>query len=205
MPTGYTAKLMDEGQTFEEFIMQCTRGMGVCVTMRYDSWDTPIPERFEPSDYHPKRLEEARQLHTKLTTMSRPEKIAFGETEKAQEIQYYQNHLREYEEQNVRLEAMRIAVAEWTPPTWEHEGLKEFMLDQLKISYNDPSYIHDSLVKARAKAPMQYWLEALEKAQHDIDYHTEEWQKEQKRTEDRNRYLRKLRESLNAAPDAAKE
>jgi len=86
MPTGYTAKLMESGQTFQDFVMQCARAFGACVMMRDDPMDAPIPERFEPSDYNVKRLAEAKAELVKLQAMTNDEKIAFGESKKAESI-----------------------------------------------------------------------------------------------------------------------
>jgi hypothetical protein len=58
MPTGYTAKLMEEGQSFPEFAMRCARNFGALIMMRDESLDVPIPEQFEPSDYYRKKLSE---------------------------------------------------------------------------------------------------------------------------------------------------
>ena len=50
MPIGYTSKLHDGDQPFNEFIMSCARAFGALVTMRDDPNDAPIPE-FEVSEY----------------------------------------------------------------------------------------------------------------------------------------------------------
>lgn len=65
MPTGYTANVHD-GITFEQFVWQCARGMGALVTMRDEPTGAPIPERFEPSDYNAKRLQEAKDELVRL-------------------------------------------------------------------------------------------------------------------------------------------
>jgi len=86
MPTGCTAKLMSEGQTFHEFIMQCARNFGALIMMRDDPWDAPIPDKFEPYGYHAKKLIEAREELKRLNNMSDEEKVAFGMSEKEKEI-----------------------------------------------------------------------------------------------------------------------
>ena len=66
MPTGYTAKLMEQGQTFPEFIMSCARAFGALIMMRDDPANAPIPEKFEPSDYHVRALKKAYVEQTRL-------------------------------------------------------------------------------------------------------------------------------------------
>ena len=78
MPTGYTAKLMENGQSFQEFVMFCARAMGVCVMMRDDSLDKPIPEKFEPSDYELKEMAKARTELDRLLSMTKKQAKAYG-------------------------------------------------------------------------------------------------------------------------------
>ena len=62
MPTGYTAGVQDGTVTdFSEFALQCARNFGALVTMRDDPWSTPIPERFEASEYARTAVVEAQQ------------------------------------------------------------------------------------------------------------------------------------------------
>ena len=62
MPTGYTLDLYDvKDITFEEFALRCARAFGALISMRDEPIDAPIPERFEPSDYHLKELEKAKK------------------------------------------------------------------------------------------------------------------------------------------------
>lgn len=78
MPTGYTADLMEKGMEFKPFVLQCARAFGALITMRDDSLDAPIPEKFEPDDYHIKKLAEAIQEQKRLQSMTDDEKVSFG-------------------------------------------------------------------------------------------------------------------------------
>lgn len=196
MPTGYTADLMEKGQTFKEFIMRCARNFGACIMMRDEPFDAPIPEEFKPSDYHPKEFDKAQKELERLLAMNNEEKVQFGIDERAKEVDRYSAWLLKEEEQNRRLKAMRRSVQDWEPPTSDHKGLKEFMLDQIRISMNDTNYIKEQLNIANAKAPVSYYADAVGNAERDILYHKEEHGKEIERTEGRNRWIRQLRESL---------
>ena len=71
MPTGYTAIIDDNPKvSFSDFVLRCARGMGACITMREEPNDTPIPERFEPSDYYRDRVERLRGTLARLSSMS---------------------------------------------------------------------------------------------------------------------------------------
>ena len=73
MPTGYTATLMEKGQTFQEFIMGCARAFGALIEMRDSPNDAPIPDKFEPSDYHAKRLIESREKRNPSDRLRKPQ------------------------------------------------------------------------------------------------------------------------------------
>jgi len=88
MPTGYTATLMEKNQTFPEFIMGCARAFGALIMMRDDPNDATIPDKFEPSDYHAKGIIKAREKLAKLKAMTDGEKLAFGQTEKDEDINH---------------------------------------------------------------------------------------------------------------------
>jgi len=196
MPTGYTAKLMEEGQSFNDFILGCARAFGACVTMRDDSSDKPIPEKFEPTDYHVKKIEEAKALLSTLQNMTNDEKIRFGENKKSEEVVSSEAWLEKRQVENSRLAGMESQVKAWTPPTPDHKGLKDFMLQQISISKNGGEYIQEEIRKAKAKAPMSYYIQTVSDANRDINYHTEENKKEIERVNSRNEWLRQLRNSI---------
>jgi hypothetical protein len=196
MPTGYTAKLMDKGQTFQEFVLTCARAFGALVTLRNESWDTPIPDKFEPSDYYPKRIIEAEGKLAKLKAMTGEERIAFGEAEKAKDLLLKTEYLNKEKAENERLEEMESQVRAWQPPTNDHKGLKDFMLQQIDVSKNDFKYPIASLEEAKNKLPMAYYVEAVSKAARDIDYYKLENEKDIERVNGRNEWLRQLRQSI---------
>lgn len=196
MPTGYTAKLMESGQTFQDFVMQCARAMGACVLMRDDPMDAPIPERFEPSDYNVKRLAEAKAELARLQAMTNDEKIAFGESKKAESVASSEKWLAKEIEQNKRLEEMEAAVNKWTPPTTDHTGLKDFMLQQIGVSKNSTDYIEKSMAETRSKSPMDFYREAVASATRDIEYNAKGHREELDRANSRTEWVRQLRESI---------
>lgn len=196
MPTGYTAELMEKGQTFQQFIMGCARAFGALITMRDDSSDTPIPEKFEPTDYHVKKIEEATTKLDRLKAMSDKEKVAFGQKEKSAAIKQNEQWLKKEMAENKRLGEMEAQVRAWRPPTPDHKSLKDFMLQQIGTSKNSLEYIETHLKDARDKTPMAYYIAAVSDAARDIKYHTEENEKEVERVNGRNEWLKQLRNSI---------
>lgn len=187
---------MESGQTFQDFVMQCARAMGACVLMRDDPMDAPIPERFEPSDYNVKRLAEAKAELARLQAMTNDEKIAFGESKKAESVASSEKWLAKEIEQNKRLEEMEAAVNKWTPPTTDHTGLKDFMLQQIGVSKNSTDYIEKSMAETRSKSPMDFYREAVASATRDIEYNAKGHREELDRANSRTEWVRQLRESI---------
>ena len=135
MPTGYTAGVQDGTVTdFSEFALQCARNFGALVTMRDDPWSTPIPERFEASEYARTAVVEAQQKLDEFhkLTVKGVEALQFAERETA--IARRAEAERKRAEERERYETMLTQVQAWVPPTDDHEGLARFMREQLEES-----------------------------------------------------------------------
>lgn len=187
---------MDKGQTFQEFVCLCARAMGACILMRDDSMDAPIPEKFEPSDYHIKAKASAISLLARLEVMSTQEAIEYGERQRQELIASTEKSLATRIAEEGRLSEMERKVQEWEPPTPDHRHFKEFMLEQLNISHTGTDYLTDSLAHARTTSPMFYYTKEVEGAKHSIKYHEEEHAKEVECQNGRSEWIRQLRESI---------
>lgn len=201
MPTSYTQKLMDKGQTFEEFTLTCARAFGACIMMREDDLDKPIPE-FEPqNEYNTKELNKAKKLLEKFDVMSIDEQCEYGKKEKEKQIKKDQEWFDRESKENRRLLKMEEEVKRWTPPTPDHTGLKKFMLEQIKISKNNVRYIMAEIKRFGKISNQQYFNDIYDNVIDDIKYHNEEIEKEIKRTNDRNKWVKALKESLNGGKE----
>lgn len=198
MPTGYTAPLY-EGKdiTFAEFVMQCARAMGVLVTMRDDPMDAPIPETFQPSDYHTKQL---KRLMKELERVSKwTDEQAEREAKKAynRDRKYYVETLITRNERYVRYAAMLKQVKDWRPPTIDHMKFKEFMIEQLEgsIVHDCTGYPIELPVK---QTGLDYQTARLSHINRDVDYHSCEEAAEIERAASRTDWIQQLRDSLVA-------
>jgi len=196
MPTGYTAELMEKGQTFPEFIMGCARAFGALILKRDDPSGTAIPEKFEPSNFHAKRLIEANEKLVWLKSMDDSEKEAFGRSERNADIKRNIAWLEKSRAEDARLDSMTALVKEWIPPTADHQGLKDFMLEQINISKNGLDYVKDSLAEAEKKLPMAYYVAAVSSSSRAIEHNTKVNADEIERANERSEWVRKLRESI---------
>ena len=196
MPTGYTANI-PEGISFEQFVWQCARGMGALIMMRDEPGDAPIPERFEPSEYHNKKIAEAE------VELSRLEGLTVDEAAKECSISHEKeetrkaNRLAKNRQQIEAYKLMLKKATNWQPPTKDHEGFKEFMVDQIQksVDFDDDEKLYQPSEILKTEA----WLtERIAKAKWDIEYHTKNHKEEIERTESRNYWLAELRNSLSA-------
>lgn len=194
MPTGYTAEIKD-GITFQQFALNCARAFGACITMRDEPSDTPIPDQFEPSDYHAKAMEKARENLAWLQQMPDSEAEREAANEYAGAMQAHQRRLSEAADLQNKYNTMLAQVMAWTPPTSEHAELKEFMIKQIVDSREfdcSTKYCNEP-----AKQSGSVWRAAkISDAQHNLEYHTKENMREIERVNQRNEWVRNLRESL---------
>lgn len=196
MPTGYTAAIADD-ITFNDFVMSCARGMSALVMMRDEPMDAPIPERFEPSDYHTKKIAEAITIIDRLAGMTEDEaeQAASDTYEAAIAAQAAAIHCNDTLRE--KYNAMLAKVEAWQSPSADHDGFKKFMVEQITSSIDfdcDNRYYRDQKHTRLTGAEWRAQEEA--KARKDIAYHEAENAKEIERTEARNTWLRQLRESL---------
>lgn len=188
---------MEKGQSFEEFALRCARAFGALIMMRDDPLDAPI-RTFEPSKYYAESIAQHRAELSRLEAMSKSEQENLGLTRKVDALKRMHEWMEKDSAANRRLDEMDVQIRQWTPPTTEHQGLKDFMLEQLKISRNDLSYIANEMAALEAKLPSAYYAEAVASERQGIEYSTQEQQKEITRTRDRNTWVKQLRDSLTA-------
>lgn len=195
MPTGYTAPVQKGEQTFEEFVLSCARNFGALITMRDESMDAHIPDEFKPSDHHSKRLAEAREELARLRTLT-PQQAAYdADADFRKAMQAWEEASQRRQEERERYEAMLAEVRAWTPPTVDHQGLKDFMIQQLEESIRFDCSGYERW-KPEPK-PGSVWLEErITKAERDVNYHLEEHAKEVERARERTAWVQALKRSL---------
>lgn len=137
MPTGFTAPIYNgEDITFEQFANSCLRNFGIYLRFegkypnlgRYE-----VPEKIYPSDYHKKKYEEAKAEYEKhLATPKTKEELEAEYLSYVKDvIKGNEDRLKKNEVLKNRYNAMLSKVRRWTPPSKDHEGIKDFMESQL--------------------------------------------------------------------------
>lgn len=196
MPTGCTAKLVEKGQPFDEFVWTCARAFGALIMMRDDANDAPIPIEFKPSKYHAEKIADAKTELARFEKMTEPQRLAYGENQKMKAVKASAEYLERTVAENARITAMIEQVKAWEPPTEDHRGMKDFMLQQLTVSLSDVSWSTADLEKSKAKSPLDYFEAALKSRRDDLVYHPKQYQEEVERVAGRNKWLADLRKSV---------
>ena len=187
--TGYTQSVKDGTVTdFRTFALQCARAFGACVEQR-DEAGNALPKLSVASDYHAVALAEAERRMTELEALT-PEQVQ--ERSQAAFAEAVQRHLERVREQGLeqaRYAKMLDAVERWTPPTPEHQGLKDFMREQLCGSI---TFDHYKWEPPKAESGADWIAKERESASRDMTYHREEGRKEAARVAERNAWITAL-------------
>lgn len=197
MPTGYTADIYEGKKvTLKDYIMLCARQFGACITMRDDPLSVPIPEEFQPDDYHLKQIERIEKELKELRDNPKSPKEWEEEYQKAYAKAINEYGEREYQKAKLKLryENMIMEVSNWEPPTKDHHNLKEFALRQLKESME-----FDTSTYPFKFPEMNEWVICKSTGSEllkDLAYHKEQYAEEVVRCQKRNQWIKDLRGSL---------
>lgn len=202
MPTGYTDRIYrGDSVSFPEFVLSCSRAIGAAIMLR-DAGGDVLPTEdnvIDTTTYHVERIAQAEARLEELIEMPTDQAADAAEREHEEEIRNYRLRTGDYYALKRRYEVMREQVEAWQPPTEEHVGLKDFMLEQLDGSLKFDCH-QPPAPPARCLSAAEWFKREMEKAQRDIDYHRDEQAKLEERNDNRSAYVRALRESLEGIP-----
>lgn len=196
MSTGYTNCIKD-GISFEDFVMRCARAMGACVTMRDDPYDKPIPEEFKPSSYHTDEIKKFKKELVALKKMNQNEFSQKAKDKFDSEIKHKENAIKSNNKLRGKYNAMLIKVKAWNPPTSEHQGLKDFMIQQIENSIEvDCSNSYYESMNIKLLSADEYFEEEHHLIMQELSYHSKEHEEELSCVASRNNWIKELRKSI---------
>jgi hypothetical protein len=204
MPTGYTAGIIDgEITTFEQFATQCSRAFGATMHMRDNPLDSPYEPR-TPSEYYVNSLQSQREKLEETKTMTDEAIVQDFETLLKDSLEYHERELEKTKVNLGRLNSIMESAKSWVPPTEDHEGVRDYMIDQLEITIKadgDPSYHVNKIVQAKKELeegidPKVYREEKIKEIEDRISYYEGEVQKELERCKQSNDWMDKFLESI---------
>ena len=203
MPTGYTAAVVDGTLTdFPTFALRCARAMGACIMQRDDVM-TDLPKLRDKATYYERQLADATARLAELDAMTAEQADAAAQADYAHALAEWEKHRAKVEQRAARLIAMRSEVQAWTPPTPEHQGLKDFMLDQLRQTLDFDGRVY--LDKPLPLSGPAYRARELGTAARNESYARERLAKDARIVEDANRWIAALYQSVGVQVPAAPE
>jgi len=204
MPTGYTAGIIDgKITTFEQFATQCSRAFGATIHMRDNPLDSPYEPR-TPSEYYVNSLQSQREKLEEMKTMTDEAIVQDFENLLNDSLKYHEREMEKTKVNLGRLNSIMESAKSWVPPTEDHEGVRDYMIDQLEITIKadgDPSYHVNKIVQAKKELeegidPKVYREEKIKEIEDRISYYEGEVQKELERCKQSNDWMDKFLESI---------
>jgi hypothetical protein len=201
MPTGYTAGIIDgTTKTFEDFAKDCMRAFGTTIHMRDEDMGIEYQKRI-PGDYHKKEIKKAKSILK--NKKSNEVIIQERRVDLLKSKSYHEEALDKCIAGQIKLNEFLIKAESFTPPTSEHVGIKDFMIDQIKqtISFdNNADYHKEELAKINLELenmdPDKIRQNLERVANKDLIYHSEELKKEVKRCNESNKWVEDFLNSL---------
>ena len=138
MPTGYTAEIK-KGVDFKEFALHCARAFGACYESRDKASKGEIP-MIEISKYHAERLGDAKERLDEFKMFTKGDYTKLANSKFNSELIKYEEHAKEKSALEDNYNEMLVKITEWKPPSENHNGLKNFMIEQVKSSIEHDCY-----------------------------------------------------------------
>jgi hypothetical protein len=205
MPTGYTDyidSLVEKGgsPTLKGYVWRCARAFGALVSMREEPLSAKIDitkiagqkRKGRKSDsYHANEIARAKKELEDVLKMTPEECYAASVKEHKEAVKAYREAFEKWKRLDGAYTRVRDDVLSWDPPTKEHEGLKNFMLDQLATGW--PTMYREV---PKLMTGDEWRADQVKSAQWDIEYHTKELAKESEREDDHGGWLVQLAKSV---------
>lgn len=203
MPTGYTAGILDGTvTTFPQFAKLCMRAFGATIHLRDESLNTEYQPRV-PSDYHLKAIEKANQSIIDAQKLTDEEIVDTRKKQLEDRKKYHLDAIEKAKKATIDMNKILADVKKWQPPTPDHTGIKDFMIDQIektidfdcKTDYNDKELIEIETELLTINA-YEVRKQIIEQAKKDLAYHNAENLKEVQRCAQSNKWVNELLESI---------
>jgi hypothetical protein len=197
MPTGYTSDI-EKGISFKEYALKCARAF--LVTMRDASENDEIPDTLSQEfSYHEDKISKIKKeiKHIKKMNYVRCDKRSKKEHDN--NLEYYLKQIKERNDLKLKYESMLKQVREYIAPTTKHIEYKNFMESQIvsSIKWDCDIDYYENYIKKLVLLNSEDWKkEKLKSLFDDLEYHEEEYAKEQERKIQYEDWVKNLKVSL---------
>jgi hypothetical protein len=184
-----------EEVSLEQYIINCSYSFGAMRGLA----GSDIPQKFEPSTYHPRAIEKIEKELAEFLSKSKDEHEADRQTSYEEDIYELEKTIADNDSAKSRYEAMIEKVKGWTPPTPDHDKLKEVAIKELEESIafdcnNNWVATNLSQIKERYETTTtDRWIaEKVERFKRDIEYHEIAYKEEIRFTDERSKWVQAL-------------
>lgn len=185
MPTGYTSGILDgKITTFSQFAKLCMSAFGAEITPR------------TPSDYYSKEIEKAKQLLKDAETLSDEVIVQNRKSELENSKEYHLKAIAKAKVDTKNLNDILKDVRNWQPPTSEHTGIKNFMIEQIQTTINfdcKTKFNYDELAKIELELlnlnAHEIRKDMIAKAKKDFEYYTKNYNEDVERCDKSNQWV----------------
>ena len=133
MPTGLTGPIYEgDTMTAAQFLLRCARHSSVLAEMRDDPLDAPIPTIIPVSDYYMEAVERAHRDLAEIEALSEEECQNRAQAEYEARLTARAHEQAKKARIATRYAILLTEIQAWTPPTAEHEKLKDYAISQLQ-------------------------------------------------------------------------
>jgi len=201
MPTGYTAGILD-GTTkdFKQFAKHCSRAF--MVHLRGEPMNSEYKKR-EPSDYHLKAIEEAKNELRGIDILTDEQLIIQEKNRLIESKKYHLENKEKAESNKIKMDSFLEEAKKYVPPTDKHQGIATFMIEQLEktIDFDLNSTYHIDKLKTIDAEIENVNADDIrsaikEKSLKDISYHTNEHEADVKRCDEHNQWYKDFIKNL---------
>lgn len=152
----------------------------------------------KPSPFYAEQVAKDEARLNQLKGMSREELLEERRSRLVDNIERCKEHEHTHAQIDARLDQMIAAVEAWGPPSAEHERLKEFMLEQLRISKTGDIWTRELMQREEELASLgQFDVEKMIRdAERSLEYSLKQLAEEEERQKARRLWLTQLVESV---------
>ena len=207
MPTGYTV-FIENGKvtTGADFLKICIRNFGCCIEQREDPLDDPLITDIKPDSYYKSQydyyLGKLETFRKKSIEEIKEELRAKGEKELNEKKKY----LSDQQLLRNKYLAIRNDVERWIPPTPDHQGIKDFALEQIDMCIPTNEYL-DKLEKQIQSLENQntdvtdemtsnYIIDELSFYGKELKNYSKQMNEEEERAANRTKFIKEFLSSL---------
>lgn len=193
MPTGYTAGIESgEITDLKQFALVCARAFGYLIELRDEPLNKPLPEKLGHSNYYTQQIESDKKTIEELEGLSANDWQIRYYSMIEKQTNLHKKYLAELRDNKSKYESIKSQVLDWTPPTDEHNGLKDFMLEQIEMcvsDYEPPPPVFKDIDTWKA--------ETILSATKSLERSKKRFFEEEEKTKNKNDWLHALRLSLD--------